>query len=359
MSKFRKSERKKRRRRPLLTAAILVLLLAACAAGGVRLEMAGFTREGARVTVEPGDGTIAIAERLKEQGIIRSSLLFRAAAKFAKDDGGWQSGTFDLPGKSSYAAIRECLRGVPEEVMRVTVPEGKQAKQIARILEENGVCSAEAFTEACRSVRFDEDYLEGIDTADRKGGLEGYLFPDTYYFEKDSDPEVVIRKMLARFREKIATEEYRARAAELGYTLDQVVILASIVESEATTKADRETVADVFERRLVDPDYGYLQSCVTVEYAKDMKKAVITLEDTEFDSPYNTYKYPGLPYGPICCPGEESVRAVLWPRENRYFYFQSDDAGNLYFAETFGEHMKVQEDVQEDWEGDMHAKIEN
>jgi UPF0755 protein len=134
-----------------------------------------------------------------------------------------------------------------------------------------------------------------------------------------------------------------------------MVILASMVESEARKTEDRENVAGVFFNRLNNPDYSKLQSCVTVEYAMGVKKSIISYADTLYDSPYNTYLYSGLPVGPICCPGIDSIEATLYYAENDYYYFQADEYGNLYFAETYEEHAAVQADVQEYWEGEVMA----
>ena len=136
----------------------------------------------------------------------------------------------------------------------------------------------------------------------------------------------------------------------MGFTFDEAVILASMVESEAADQRDRRIVAGIFQNRLKSPDFPKLQSCVTVEYAMGVKKSIISLKDTKYESPYNTYLYPGLPYGPICCPGEVSLKAVLWPEENDYYYFQSDEQGNLHYAQTFAQHANIQKDVQKDWE---------
>ena len=129
----------------------------------------------------------------------------------------------------------------------------------------------------------------------------------------------------------------------------------------ATTMSDVlfinfELTKAVFLNRLTNPAYTKLQSCVTVEYAMGIKKSIISYQDTQFDSPYNTYMYPGLPVGPICCPGKDSVEATIHHADNNYYYFQSDQNGHLYFAETFEEHAAIQKEVQADWKGEV---IEN
>ena len=300
-------------------------------------------------SVERGDGTAVIAERLEEEGLIGNSLLFRVVSRLEDADGEWDYGKHEIPAGSSYKEIIGELTSPQTASIKVTIPEGKQVSQMGTILEEKGVCKKKAFMKACTTGDYsDWKFLKGIDTQERINGLEGYLFPDTYYFEKNTDPEQVIDTMLARFGEKVYTDKIRKKADKMGYSLDEIVILASMAESEAVTKADRRTVSGVFQNRLKHGDK--LQSCVTVEYAKRIKKTIISLADTQFDSPYNTYMYPGLPLGPICCPGMVSIDAVLYNEDNDYYYFQSDEKGRLHFAESYQEHRAIQKEVQKDWE---------
>ncbi len=337
---------------------LILLLLVIFIAAGIPLFHVFSKGKEAGIEVAPGDGTILIASKLKDAGLIHSTLLFRAAARVRGADGEWQYGTYTFSSNDRYSDLIYDMTQPHSDQIQVLIPEGKQVRQIANILEKNGVCSADEFLSACTSSSFDRSYLNGVDTAGRIGGLEGYLFPDTYYFEKDSEPEAVIEKMLDRFEEKVNPEETAATAEEKGLTLDEAIILASMVESEAVTESDRKLVAGVFLNRLNSPDFPKLQSCVTVEYAKGIKKTILSREDTLYDSPYNTYMYPGLPYGPICCPGEISIQAVLHPTDNEYYYFQSDEAGQLHFAKTFKEHSQVKTDVQTGWDSGEGKAVE-
>lgn len=300
-------------------------------------------------TVDRGDGTAVIADRLEENGLIGSSFLFRVVSRLEDADGEWDYGKHTIPGGSSYKEIIEELTSPQTASIKVTIPEGKQVSQMGTILEEKGICKKKAFMKACTEGDYsDWKFLKGIRTKERINGLEGYLFPDTYYFDENTEPEQVIAAMLARFEEKVYTEKIRKKADKMGFSLDEIVILASMAESEAVTEADRKTVTGVFRNRLERGDR--LQSCVTVEYAKRMKKTIISLADTQYDSPYNTYMYPGLPLGPICCPGMVSINAVLYDEDNDYYYFQSDQKGRLHFAESYQEHRAIQKEVQKDWE---------
>lgn len=298
----------------------------------------------AKITVRAGDGTIAIAQNLKENHIIKHPKLFRLTAK--NYDGKWQTCTAEIPKGSGYKDICKLLTEAHSGQIKVTIPEGKQVKQIAQILEENKICSAADFLDACQNHSFDYKFLAGIDHENR---LEGYLFPDTYYFAEDTAPDEVITAMLENFQNRVYNNaEYRQQAEKLGYSMNDIIILASMCESEATTEKDRKLVAGVFYNRLQNHDK--LQSCVTVEYAMGVKKAVISLADTKFDSPYNTYQNYGLPIGPICCPGLVSIEAALYPADTDYYYFQSDQYGNLYFAKTYEDHANIQTQTHADWD---------
>lgn len=347
----------KEKKKKLIIILVVVILLVVVEVGAALLlnshvekKQAAAGADTVKVTVSQGDGSIIIGEKLKEAGVISHPAFFRLMAKLKGAEGNWHYGTYELPVKTDYGELFSRMTKPQLPSIRVLLPEGLQAKQMGDRLEAAGVCSCRDFLDACVNGSFDYPFLDSVDQKTRISGLEGYLFPDTYYFEENTPPEEVIRAMLDRFQEKMYTKDYQQQAAAMGFTFDEAVILASMVESEAAEEQDRRIVAGIFQNRLKSPDFPKLQSCVTVEYAMGVKKSIISLKDTKYDSPYNTYLYPGLPYGPICCPGEISLKAVLWPQENDYYYFQSDEQGNLYYAETFAQHANIQTDVQKDWE---------
>lgn len=307
----------------------------------------GMLREDhATIIIPQGASTSSVAEILAEEGIIAHPTIFRIFAKIDGVDGQWQRGTFTIERGQGYRALFQKLTTPQTASIKVTIPEGKQASQIAAMFEEAGVCAVEDFLNASAHGQYSYDFLQGVSYGDRIGGLEGYLFPDTYFFEPNTPAETVINTMLRLFQEVVATEETLAAVDATGRTLDEIIILASMIESEATTTEDRKLVSGVFWNRLNHPDlFPRLQSCVTVDYAMGIKKQILSLEDTKFDSPYNTYQNEGLPFGPICCPSLESIEAALSPTENDYYYFQSDDNGRLHFGKTFEEHIKIQQSI--------------
>lgn len=330
---------------------VIVLVVGICGfLFGSDLLNGGIKEGTVAFSVPSGAGTLLIASDLEKEGAIDHPKAFSLYA-FAKGyDEKWVSGTFTLEKGMGYKELCVLLTTPVPSGKKVVIPEGKQVRQMAKILENAGICPAADFLAAAGENTYDYPFLKGID---HENPLEGYLYPDTYYFEEGTEPDVIINEMLDNFGKKVYQQKYIDRAEELGYTFDEMIILASIVESEATTKEDRENVAGVFFNRLNNPAYTKLQSCVTVEYAMGVKKSIISKADTEFDSPYNTYMYPGLPVGPICCPGTESLEATLWYADNSYYYFQSDETGKLHFAETFEEHAAIQKDVQANWKGEV------
>ena len=339
--------------RRILCLSIVLLLLAAGLWSWMLLRQdyqQGALYAAREITIPEGAGTIAISGLLKEAGAIRSAKAFCYVVRRQDKDDIWQPGRYQLEPGLGYAELMEQLSQpvyVPD--ISVTIPEGKQLKEIAKILADAQICDKEAFLEACATGSFDYPFLSD-EAKEGRRHLEGYLFPDTYRFFPNTEPELVIRRMLDRFAEVVYTEENLTRAQELGYSFDELITLASIVESEAATESDRRNIAQVFYNRLETTGDKMLQSCVTVEYALGIHKTIISWEDTKFDSPYNTYMYPGLPIGPICCPGMMSIRAALWPEQNNYYYFQSDKYGKIWFAATLREHVNIQQQVQKDWE---------
>lgn len=291
----------------------------------------------ATVVVTEGMDTGDIAKLLKEEGVIRYPWLFRLFSAVTKNDGKYQFGTFDLNTSQDYLSLVSTLKHRPSsaETVWVTIPEGKELREIFAALEENGVCSADDLYKAMETETFDFEFLK--DVPQRENYLEGYLFPDTYEFYKDEKPASVLKKFLRNFANKY-DEDCETRAAEVGMTMDQVITLASIVEREASGDADRGLVASVFLNRLKSDAYPYLQSCATVQYVLKERKAVLSIADTKIDSPYNTYLYKGLPVGPIASPGKASIEAVLWPDTSDYYFFVLGENGQHIFSRTLEEH---------------------
>ena len=227
----------------------------------------------------------------------------------------------------------------------VTFPEGFTAVQIAERLEENSVCSAADFLKLVNDKEFINSlgytFASFVPDSDRAFILEGYVFPDTYEFYLNDSAENVLRKILVNTAAKL-TGAYTVRAEELGYTLDEIVTLASIIQEEAYTDESMKLISSVLHNRLKSPDFPKLQCDVTVHYLNDyvIGSPYLTVDTEKYKELYNAYKCVGLPEGPICCPGIEAIEAALYPEESDYYYFFTDKDWNYYFNETYSAHVK-------------------
>lgn len=256
------------------------------------------------------------------------------------------------PSTDSAATTASVHQSTTElSTVRVTFPEGYTLIQIAEKLEESSVCSASDFMalatdrEYLASLEF--SILEGIESTENVAYfLEGFAFPDTYDFYKGESAEKALSRFLANMEKKI-TEEYRQRAAVLGYTVTEILTIASVIQEEAGDPEEMPYVASVVHNRLTDPSYGMLQCDVTIHYVNNCITDSVYLEgDTSvYAEYYNTYKCKGLPAGPICNPGIDAIRAALYPAETDYFFFVTDADWNYYYAETYSEHQKNCRDI--------------
>ncbi len=278
-----------------------------------------------------------VSSELYNKGLIRYPKLFRIFAKLMNAETKMDPGVYSLSSKLDYNAMVHAMHQSESNIeeratVKVMIPEGKTLKQTFQILADHGVCPYETLLECGANYEFKYDFLEdlpyGSDTR-----LEGYLFPDTYEFYAPSDPEDAIGKFLANFNAKV-TAEMRLQASEMGYSLHDIVTIASLVEMEAGKDSERPTIASVIYNRLNSSYYPYLQIDAAIQYALEERKESLTNEDLEIDSPYNTYKYTGLPPGPIANPGLASIRAALDPESTGYYFYALNKSGSHNFFAT-------------------------
>jgi UPF0755 protein len=287
-----------------------------------------------KLVVPPGSSAGAIGRKLEALGLVRHPLLFVALVRTRGVDGQLKAGEYALEGPLSLEGMVDVIaRG---DVVRhdVTIPEGRTIEETAALAGKAGL-ETEEFLAAARDPGLIEDL--DPDATD----LEGYLFPDTYHVPLTADPaRALVRRMLQRFREVVSPE--LARIAEKELSVREVVILASLVELETAAVEERPRIAAVFQNRL--QRRMLLQTDPTVIYALKQDgrwNGNIRRKDLEMDSPYNTYRYPGLPPGPIGSPGRDAILAVLDPLETRELYFVSRNDGTHEFSATLREHNRA------------------
>ncbi len=295
------------------------------------------------IYVEEGSSTWDIADQLYDEGVIQYKEVFIAFAKLKGADGNMYPGDLDVAYNMSYSDIIDDLMEAREskETVTITFIEGITLYEAAQLLEENGVCDADEFIYTFNSTVFGYDYEQYVSSESLKlYKYEGFLFPDTYEFYVDDTAYNVAKKIRERTNE-ILTSDVIARAEEIGYSLEDVVILASIVQKEAGSADDMAAIASVFINRLNNPEqYPRLQSDATTAYIDNIITQVMTVSSQSICDAYDTYTCLGLPAGAICNPGADAINAVLYADETDYYYFCTDpETGIAYFASTYDEHI--------------------
>jgi len=276
------------------------------------------------VTIPSGTNAKEIVVVLEENEIIRkNNYTFRILTKLLKLEDQLKHGEYNLSPSMNMLKILDKL--VKGEVItyKITIPEGYTCTQIAELLDKKEVAEEEAFLKLVK---------------DSEKTSEGYLFPDTYEVPKKYGAEKMVKAMLSNFNQIAIENKFIDRAEEIGFSLDEIIILASIIEKEAKFSEEKSKVSSVFYNRL---EIGMkLQSCATIQYILETPKEILDENDLKIDSPYNTYLYRGLPPGPICNPGLDSIIAALEPEEGDYLYFVLGENGSHIFSKTYQEHLR-------------------
>lgn len=292
-----------------------------------------------RVTIPQGTSGAEIAKILADKNLIRNESFFRLLIRWEGAGKNLKAGEYELsPTLNPRQLIKLLTSGdVYENYVRVTIPEGYTIRQITHLLDKEGIIERERFLELIEKGDFPFHYISDI-PQEVNYRLEGYLFPDTYYFSREASEEEIIRRMLERFND-ITEGEIKEQAQKLGLSLHEIVTLASLIEREALLAEERELIAGVFYNRL---EKGMLLgSCATVQYILGEPKANLTTKDTQIPSIYNTYLHAGLPPGPIASPGKDSLLAAVRPRETDFLYFRARDDGSHVFSRTLAEHNRA------------------
>jgi UPF0755 protein len=298
-----------------------------------------------KVAIPKGASTRAVQKILEEKGILRQRSSFVFVARILKVSKGIQAGEYAFsPSDSLYTILRKLKTGdvvQPEAVRKmVTFPEGMSIYKMGEVLRKNGISDPD---------RFQGLVKEGITEDLRKRhwsifkyipseSLEGYLYPDTYWFFEKAEVPDLAEIMLARFEELVLPFWEKAEK-DTKYSLHEIITLASIIEKEAQKPEERVIISSVYHNRL--NKNMFMGACPTIKYALDNPTKKVYYEQLDVDSPFNTYKKKGLPPGPICNPGIESIKAAVYPADTNYYFFVAKKDGSHIFSSTGAEHQRA------------------
>ncbi len=351
----RKRRRRRRRMNPflfLLLHMIFVALTSAllgCAGWLLFSDFCSFNRSGTppveiMVEVVADDTVDTVAGKLKEAGLIEYSWFFKLYANITGAEEKIGMGTHTLNTDMDYHALvlgmRSSAGNMTAETVEVTIPEGYTVAQTIAVLAKNGVNTEAALTAAAQTADFDYDFIDN--ESEDISRLEGYLFPDTYEFYVNEKPENALNRLIKNFNSKM-DDGLLAVAADRGYDLRKIVTIASLIEKE-TDSTDQARIASVIYNRLDGPGdkggtNGLLQVDASLLYGLPGHEGAITQADLETDTPYNLYKYAGLPPTPIANPGLTAIEAALEPEETGYYYYALGKDGKHHYSTTYNEHL--------------------
>lgn len=335
--------KKKRSKFPLL---IVVLIIAAVIftwriSALMSEDMRGSAENSVTVEIPSGSTVTEIAEILEENGIVDSAAHFKFLCKTRGVGSEFKSGAYEFGGDETFESLVDKLdRGaVSSDAIVVTVKEGQWLSEIAQSVAEAGICTAGEFLAAADSRDYDYDFIKDI--PDRANLLEGYLYPETYYFDKNTTAEDVVNTMLAQFDKVCRENEIEKDAQKMDMTLDEAVIIASLIESEVKYEPERTKVSSVIHNRL--SQNMKLQIDASVIYSLGERVTRVYYSDLEKADPHNTYYVDGLPSGPICSPRGASLKAAVNPDSTDYLYYVVEDreTGEHHFSSDYADFEKA------------------
>jgi len=291
--------------------------------------------------ISEGENASVIAKNLEDSGLIKSSKKFLKALNKSEYANSLRFGVYNIEMGSDHKEIIEILSkgGSLKNSVIVTIPEGFSVERIIERLVESGVSNTTDLKKAA-NADYNYDFLKLVPESDSiKYKVQGFLFPSTYEFSKDMEAYDVIDRMLKEFDKRIKNEGISKS------DLFRTITLASLVEREAKVKSEQRTIAGVIENRIKEGMRLQIDASVVYAISDGMYNVERVLyKDLEVDSPYNTYKYTGLPVGPICSPGIEAIKAAANPEKHGFFYYRVDSSkndGSHIFTENYDEHLNV------------------
>lgn len=302
-------------------------------------DVFAFVKENKTIMVKiPEKATVGqVAKILDKQGVVNYGSLFNLFVAFSTKNAEFNEGEYSLNSKMDYRAILNTLRKSADSktTVSITIPEGYTIAQIKAEILKKKVCSESELVDVLTNYKFNHDFLPN-NLPQKENRLEGYLFPDTYQFYVGDKAVTVINKMLNNFGKKL-DDGISEKAKELDMSVRDVVTLASLIEREAKLEDEQVKISGVIHNRLNSSKYPYLNIDATIQYAVGHKEE-LTKADLEIDDPYNTYKYKGLPPGPIANPGFSALYAAVNPEKNDYYFYVAALDGSHIFSRTLSEH---------------------
>ncbi len=349
----------------LVTLCLISTLLARYTLTGINDMLAvGKDSKPVQITIPENASAGDVAVILKENDLINEEEFFKLYAWITKSGKKFVAGSYELNTSMDYQTILNHIRNKTnaKDILEITITEGMNILECSELLEKNNICSKEQFLKLCRSNNFDEDYTflkEITNSSAREYKLEGYLFPDTYNFYKGENAGSVISKMLTNYQNKIykksdaENSDSKVSVKELaekhGMTVNDVLIIASLIQAEAANKDDMYNVSSVIHNRLATTSTGgknkfgefsidVLRLDSTVYYPYRTKNNIPKDIASKFVGKYNTYKLKGLPPGPICNPGMDALLAAINPAKTDYYYYCHSKTGEAFYAKDNSTH---------------------
>ena len=338
-------------KKKIIAVVVLLVVVAVGIYGGIRIKNYlpyYFDKNGINqpdteytLTIEKSDFENEVAVRLQQEGIIVSAIRFLGFIHENHPDFTWYNGIYSLTADMTYEEICQKLQNPDQKIeyVKFTVPEGKNIIGVANIVEKSGLCTKDEFLKAADSYDYDYAFVKELAERDQsKIGykLEGFLFPATYEFRKDTaTAKDIVNQMLSAFTGYV-TDDIIAKANDMGLSVNELITFASVIQVEAFSQESMANISSVFWNRL-NSSYTRLESDPTKMYAESLS-GLPHYSKAMFDA-YDTYACAGLPVGPTNCPGMNTINAVLNPNDTPYFYFVTDADGNFYFNKTYAEHV--------------------
>ncbi len=282
--------------------------------------------------IKPGQNLFKISENLLHKNLIKNSMLFRLMVRFKKKASALKAGEYNISSAMSPEKILNIFTSGKIKLHKIVIPEGLNIDETAALVEKAGFGSKKHFIMLAKNKKFARALGIKGDT------LEGYLFPETYFFAKGTSQKQIIIRMVEQFN-RVFTLKWRKRAKKMGFSVHQIVTLASIIEKETGNALERPVISSVFHNRLKKK--MPLESDPTVIYGIKNFNGNITKKDLMTKTAYNTYRIKGLPPGPIANPGKLSLKAALFPACTDYLFFVSKNNSTHKFSETLKEHNRA------------------